>query len=648
MTSRTHPWLLFVCVLLFTAVLYLPGLRGGYEFDDFPNIVDNAALHVTTLDAAAWQEAMWASPSSDLQRPLASLSFALNHYISGLSPAPMKATNLLLHLLNGLLLFLLLRRLAHWHASRSSAIPNMSSGRSDWFALLVATTWLLHPINLTAVLYVVQRMESLAQMFVLLGLLLYVSARQRQHIGAHGAAWRLWMGVPLCMLLGVAAKESAVLLPLYALALEFTALRSWRRHRAQLRTFYALFLFIPGCLGLLWILPHVLPPHAYAFRPFTLTQRLLTEPRVLLDYAAWILFPLPKFFSFYHDDYTVSTDLWHPWSTLPAITALAATVSAIILLRQRRPLIALGLAWFLAAHTLTATIIPLELVFEHRNYFASTGLLLASLDLLLPRRFESSPFALPRTALALALTALCAVALTMRAHTWSDSVTLAVTEAALHPNSPRATYNLGRTLVILSNYRPDSPNIPKAINALETAAHTPGGGILPETALIMLASRTGRPIENAWWESMRIKLESRQPTIDDSEAIRALTACQREGRCALDDQRMLELYLAALHHGATNPSVMYSYAIFAFNRLHDETLALQLARDAAQSPDQQYRLNLINFLLDLGRKEEAADELKWLQENTRFGSMHAEIAKARERLDANMADPSPEPPRLTH
>jgi hypothetical protein len=632
-------WLLFAGALLLTALLYLPGLKGGYEFDDFPNVVDNTALHVTTLDASAWLEAMWASPSSDLQRPLASLSFALNHYFSGLAPAPMKATNLLIHLLNGLLLFVLLRRLARVDAMQTEA-SSASPGHGDWLALAVAGGWMLHPVNLTAVLYVVQRMESLAQVFVLTGLLLYFDARKRQNSGQSGAFWRLWIGIPICTLLGIAAKESAALLPLYALILEITVLRAWRRNVGELRAFYVTFLIIPGCVGLLWMLPRAFVPQAYSFRPFTLAQRLLTEPRVLLDYIAWILLPLPRFFSFYHDDYPISTDPWHPWSTLPALAVLVALAVAAAWLRRPRPLVALGLAWFLAAHALTATFIPLELVFEHRNYFASAGLLLAAFALLLPRQPGLATLALPRTALILAAICLCSITLVMRARAWGDPVMLAVTEATLHPDSPRATYNLGRTLVILSDYRPDSPNIPKAIFAFEGAARAPRAGILPEVALIMLASRTGRPIKDEWWDSMHSKLESRQPTIDDAEAIKTLTACQREGRCVLDDERMLGLYLAALQHGASSASVMYSYAIFAFNRLHDEALALQLARDAARSPDQQYRMNLVNFLIDLGREAEAAAELKIVEGKVRFGSMRSEIAKAQDRLNLRAAAPN--------
>lgn len=98
-------------MLLLTALLYLPGTNGSFMFDDYPNIVDNTALHVTTLDPEAWLRASWASPASDLQRPLASLSFALNHYFTGMAPLPMKLTNVAIHLLNGLLLFALLRRI---------------------------------------------------------------------------------------------------------------------------------------------------------------------------------------------------------------------------------------------------------------------------------------------------------------------------------------------------------------------------------------------------------------------------------------------------------------------------------------------------------------------------------------------------------
>lgn len=619
----------FVGALLLAVCLYLPGVRGAFVFDDYPNIVDNTDLHVTTLDPKAWTRTLWASPSSDLQRPLASLSFAVNHYFTGLDPMPMKLTNVAIHLLNGWLLFVLLHRICAFTTHLGTQAPRQSCNR--WLPLLVTTLWLVHPINLSAVLYVVQRMESLAQLFVLAGLLFYLDARRRQIEDRPGAGWRLWFAVPLCTILGIAAKESAALLPLFALVLELTVLRDRSGKRASVVMFFSLFLVLPGILGALWVVPRTISQDAYAFRAFTLGERLLTEPRVLLDYVAWILLPAPGFFSFYRDDYPISVGLFQPWSTLPALLILIAATALAWRLRVRRPLVALGWGWFLAAHVLTATVIPLELVFEHRNYFASIGLLLAACDLLLPRASEDR-LAFSRIAIAMAVVALASISLALRSLTWGNPIKFAVTEAARHPQSPRATYELGHTYVVLSEYRKDSPNLPKAMDALEIAARAPRASTLPEVGLIMTASRSGLPIKQEWWDRLAGKFTRHAPTPEDSSALASLTDCQRSGHCILDDERMLQVYLAASAHKPADPSVLYSYAIFAFNRLEDTELALRLARDAAKSRDPQYQLNLVNFLLDIGRYDEARLELDALRKRVRVGSMTTELQAATQRL----------------
>jgi len=642
--ARVRSTILMALALVVVALLYKPGLAGTFLFDDYPNIVDNQDVHVTTSTARAWTQAMWASPASEFQRPLASLSFALNHFFTGLAPAPMKATNLAIHLLNGWLLFVVLRRIVRIACPADSRAEARTCA---WLPAIVATAWVAHPINLGAVLFVVQRMESLAQVFVLLGLWFYLDARQRQSRNESGAGWRLWLAVPACTVLGVAAKESAVLLPLYAAVLELTVLGSLRRPRASLLAFFCVFLIIPGALGLAWLLPGVLGDGVYSFRAFTLAQRLLTEPRVLLDYAAWTLCPLPGFFSFYHDDYPISTGLLTPPATLFSIIGLLAIVVAAVFLRKRRPLAALGLGWFLAAHALTGNILPLELVFEHRNYFASAGLLLAAISLVWP--ITARPrLPLARIATVAALLLLCAGSLFMRATIWGDPVLFAVNEAARHPQSPRATYDLGRTYVLLSGYRKDSANVPRAIDALEQAARVPRASVLPEVGLIMVASRTERPIEVAWWQSMIDKLKRRPPTPEDDSAIKSLTACQREGRCVLDDENMLRTYLAAISHPRPSPSMLYSYAIFAQNRMHDPELALQAVRDAAATGDVQYQLNLIGFLLDLSRSAEAQDEFQKLLRRVRPGSYADQMAALRQRMSAQAPLPSSTEPDTMH
>ena len=178
------------------------------------------ALHVTTLATTDWVAAILSSPSSSLQRPLAMFSFAINHYLTGLDPVPMKMTNVAIHLINTMLVFGLVRSLIRVAAPR----PDTERTTADTAALITAACWALHPINLMAVLYVIQRMESLSHTFVFAGLWLYIEGRSRQIAGRGGWGYVL-VGLLPCTALGALVKESAVLLPLYAFTLEFCVFR---------------------------------------------------------------------------------------------------------------------------------------------------------------------------------------------------------------------------------------------------------------------------------------------------------------------------------------------------------------------------------------------------------------------------------------
>ena len=181
---------LLVLALLLVTAIYWPGLSGSWLFDDYPNIVDNHGVQPGEVSIPSLVRAALSSPASDLKRPLASFSFAANYLAAGLDPYWMKLTNLVIHLLNGLLAFVLARALlrsvrvgAHpvrerlpsvgrddnaWieERSRTECAPTEQDRRAGIIAALIAAGWMLLPINLTAVLYVVQRMESMANLFV--------------------------------------------------------------------------------------------------------------------------------------------------------------------------------------------------------------------------------------------------------------------------------------------------------------------------------------------------------------------------------------------------------------------------------------------------------------------------------------------------
>ena len=665
--SSLYLWVLAMAFAI-TAIVYWPGLQGGFLFDDYPNIVDNQGVQPHDASLSSLVRAALASPASDFKRPLASLSFAANYLVTGINPYWMKLTNLVLHLLNGLLVFLLTRLLL-----RSISTKDQPD-RSDIVATLVAAGWMLLPINLTAVLYVVQRMESIANLFVLLGLLGYVTGRHRMlglsitasstlspsHRGelGRGRFSSNTRGFTLCLIsitvpaaIGILAKETAVMLPLYALLIEWTLFRfhkpqesavllqegsakTWRRDFRVIGLFL-LVLATPMVIGLAWLLPGILRPETWAARDFTLSTRLLSEVRIVVDYITWTLLPTPDALSFYHDDFRISTGLLTPWTTLVSIAMLAALVALALWLRSRRPLAALGITLFLGCQLLTGTVLPLELIYEHRNYFASFGLLLAIVPLLAVPR--GRPFALPHHALLVGLM-LCWTALTaFTAYAWGNPLRLAEDLAIRAPQSPRAQYELGRTYIIYSHYDPVSAFTKLAYAPLERSAALPNSSILPEQALIFMNARMHLPLKDTWWDSMTAKLKTHKPGVQDESSLGALTQCVRENHCDLPTDRMTQAFVAALSHPAPSARLLATYADYVWNVLGDRALGERMAEEAVQtkSDEPAYRITLVRMLVALGRDAEARKQLQQLEQLNIGGRLDDDIVKLRPLMRAH-------------
>jgi hypothetical protein len=317
-----------------------------------------------------------------------------------------------------------------------------------------------------------------------------------------------------CTGVGALAKETAVMLPLYAALIEWLVFgfrTSAGRRDKRLVALFIVVLLLPMIVGLAWLVPQVANPAYWSTRDFGLRTRLLSEARIIVDYIRWTLLPTPEALSFYHDDFRISQGLLNPWTTLASVVFLAGLISLTLWLRKRRPLAALGIALFIGCQLLTGTILPLELIYEHRNYFASFGLMLALVPLLAAPRDQS--FALPRHAL-LAGLLLCWTALTATtSYAWGDPLRLAEDLAGRAVQSPRAQYELGRTYIIYSHYDPASPFTKLAYGPLETAAALPESSILPEQALIFMNSRMHLRIKDAWWDSLISKLRARRPGV---------------------------------------------------------------------------------------------------------------------------------------
>src|SRR6187402_3190740 len=108
---QARGWLAFSLLAALSIAIYCLGVQGPFVFDDYPNIVDNAGVRLHDASLSSLVRGALASPASDFKRPLSSLSFGLNYLATGGDPAPMKITNIVIHVLNGLLVFLFARML---------------------------------------------------------------------------------------------------------------------------------------------------------------------------------------------------------------------------------------------------------------------------------------------------------------------------------------------------------------------------------------------------------------------------------------------------------------------------------------------------------------------------------------------------------
>ncbi|MCP5187969.1 MAG: hypothetical protein H6991_09385 [Pseudomonadales bacterium] len=433
---------LFLCLGL---LVYLPGLHGPLLLDDKPALTENELVRIDGRVLDEWRSASLSSNSGPLRRPLAMLSFAGNHALTGDFSSPWtKATNLAIHFaIGGLLYWVFLGVLGGL-----GVMPDNNTRRL--VALTATTIWLLHPLNVSTVLYAVQRMAQLAALFTVAGLLVFIRYRQRWAEAGAGVGEVLAASLWLLLLTGLAAlaKENGALLPLLLVVLEVVVFRGVWAGRANpgLRLAGWLLLVAPIVLVVvLCVFSPALLLQGYASRDFTLEERLFTQARLLWRYLGWICMPNINDMGFHHDDIPLSTGLIAPTTTVLALISWSVLLIAALLQRQRWPLLLLAVLFFLVGHSLESTVIPLEMVYEHRNYLPGTMVCLALAYLVVVPATRSHRVNVVYP-LAGVLSVLCLL-LFVRVQTWSDEVQLGRVNLANHPESARANHLYANALL---------------------------------------------------------------------------------------------------------------------------------------------------------------------------------------------------------
>lgn len=443
-----------VFLLCGTFALYYPGLGGPFIFDDVPNLSPLGYAG----GVVSWQAVLFfvfGGHAGPLGRPLSLLSFLINDFYWPTDPYGFKYTNVMIHLLNGVLVFILGRQIGKILFPRELR-------KGDLLALSSTAIWLVHPIQVSATLFVVQRMTLFSSTFILLSLISYLHYRMQNY--SKQSVVKCCIAVGAFTLSGMFVKENAAMAVFYIAVIEI----SWIKRREGLwEIFY--WLVLGGCSILITtIIISALSNHiAWAHRDFTPLQRLMTEARILWAYFFAIVVPRPSNFGLFYDDYLISKSFLDPPLTSVAIISWVLLFSLSLLLRRKWRLLLFAVCWFLGGHIMESTIVPLELYFDHRNYLPMLGWCWLVMGVL--QQFSNNSTRALTTLLPI-LSLFCFVTYS-NVMVWSSEKMMAKIWAVEHPASPRAQQFLVKMAIFDNDGKKAKLLIDEAVNNHPDNAH---------------------------------------------------------------------------------------------------------------------------------------------------------------------------------
>lgn len=470
MSYLKKPALQLLLIMAIALIAYANTFEVPFLFDDETSIALNPVIRdlPSFLGGAGYHY--------NPRRFVGYLSVALNYSLGRLDVTGYHIFNLAVHICSAWLVYLLVRLTLATPffelGAQGAGSGRLGRQKRSLLPLLTALFFVAHPVQTQAVTYVIQRLASLATMFFLLSLVLYVKGRLGQQTAGSRRPQRalLLFGASfLCALLAMKTKEIAFTLPLVVLLFESyffgISRRSWR------------LLLIPMLLALL-VIPLTLldagQPLGKLLSDVTERTRLqtdlprldylFTQFRVIVTYLRLLVFPARQNLDY---DYPVYHSLFAPPVLLSLLLLLALIALALYLYARSTPgyrhcdpnagetrpamrpearLASFGILWFFITLSVESSLIPIvDLIFEHRLYLPSVGacLVAAAAGSVLIRTY---PGKLSGTAL-ISVLLLLTVLSWQRNEVWKDGVTLWSDTAGKSPGKARPHLNLGSELM---------------------------------------------------------------------------------------------------------------------------------------------------------------------------------------------------------
>jgi Flp pilus assembly protein TadD len=445
-----YEWVFIAFMAVIVFVLYAKTLTGAFIFDDRNNITDNPHIRLTQITLPGIYSAVHDSPTPN--RPLANISFALNYYFHRYNVVGYHAVNIIIHIFNGMLLYLFLKTTLATPVIRSNA------HKYGWVPYFSAVIWLVHPIQTQSVSYIVQRMNSMAAMFYILSMLLYASGRLGED---RHKRILLFSGAAVSGILALGSKEIAATLPFFIFLYEwffFQDLKpNWIKKKTPLVIAMGIILIL---LSIIYFrgnpLEHLLA--GYATHHLDMVQRVLSQFRVVIFYISLLIWPHPGRLNIDHN-FPPSYTLVDPISTVFAIVAILALLGLAFLLAKKERLISFCILWYLGNLVIESSVIGLELAFEHRNYLPSMLMVFMAVQL-------SFRFVKPKWLAALMLFAVATIFVVWtveRNDVWQAPELIWLDSVEKSPQNPRPLNNLGVALANQGRYQEATEQYHKAL-----------------------------------------------------------------------------------------------------------------------------------------------------------------------------------------
>jgi tetratricopeptide (TPR) repeat protein len=372
--------LLFIFAIFITGIIaYSNSFDCSFHFDDrnvFHSVVNDINVLQSSVkgDSASIVDWLRLFPT----RPIGILTFAINYNIHGLNLWGYHLVNLIIHLINAFLVW--------WLTWLTLSTPVMKdtqiSRHKTMMAFLTGLLFVTHPLATQSVTYIAQRFASLATLFYLLSLILFVQGKLWQR--DKKVPWFLFGGSIVCAVLGMLTKEIVFTLPFTILLFDYCFLKTipWKleiQDKGLIISFIMLVIFILLYFSFSPVSPvsifnPVAPDQGYSYS-ISMKEYFLTQFSVILTYIRLFILPLNQNFDY---DYPLSSSFFQ-LKTFLSFSLLLGILATGILMFKRYRLISFGIFWFFLTISVESSIIPISqnVIFEHRTYLPGFGFFLA-------------------------------------------------------------------------------------------------------------------------------------------------------------------------------------------------------------------------------------------------------------------------------